>query len=93
MSDAEPIPVIAAPSASADALMLSRIQELRNGGGSFRAIAEALNDAGQVTRTGSTWSARLVQRVVTEPSRTNQAFAAGRFNRVPSTWQREPRRP
>lgn len=58
--------------ASADALVLSRIQELRSGGESFRAIAAALNDAGQTTRTGCHWSARQVQRVLDRAERDRQ---------------------
>lgn len=49
---------------SADALVLTRIRELRDQGLAFRAIATCLNDSGLVTRSGCNWSARQVQRVL-----------------------------
>lgn len=49
---------------SADALVITRIRELRNQGLPFRSIATSLNDAGIATRNGCNWSARQVQRVL-----------------------------
>ncbi|MBS0206766.1 MAG: recombinase family protein [Planctomycetes bacterium] len=49
---------------AADALVITRIRELRNQGLAFRAIATALNDGGSMTRNGCNWSARQVQRVL-----------------------------
>lgn len=50
--------------AVADAQVITRLRELRNGGLTLRAIADRLNQDGVATRTGCLWSARQVQRVL-----------------------------
>ena len=49
---------------TAYALISPLVKSLRNEGLSFGAIAERLNEKGYATRTGSTWSAMQVKRVL-----------------------------
>ena len=49
---------------TAYALISPLVKSLRNEGLSFGAIADRLNEKGHTTRTGSTWSAMQVKRVL-----------------------------
>ena len=49
---------------TAHALISPVVKSLRTEGLSFGAIAERLNEEGYTTRTGSTWSAMQVKRVL-----------------------------